>query len=63
MYIPKDTALVLNCYEMHHNEERYPDPYVTLLSQSDPVKFNVDNCAPPNTIDLLSNPSVSWTTN
>ena len=27
MYIPKNTALILNCYEIHHNEERYPDPY------------------------------------
>lgn len=24
-FIPKDTALVLNCYTLHHNEERYPD--------------------------------------
>ncbi|KAI0064977.1 cytochrome P450 [Artomyces pyxidatus] len=27
MYIPKNTALVLNCYDIHHNEEKYPDPY------------------------------------
>ena len=25
MYIPKGTVLVLNCFTMHHNEERYPD--------------------------------------
>ncbi|KAH9975033.1 cytochrome P450 [Lactifluus volemus] len=25
MYIPKNTALVLNCFEIHHNEEKYPD--------------------------------------
>jgi len=25
MYIPKDTGVVLNCYTLHHNEERYPD--------------------------------------
>ena len=32
MYIPKNTALVLNCYDIHHNEEKYPDSYepVTL---------------------------------
>jgi cytochrome P450 len=28
MYIPKNTAVVLNCYDIHHNEERYPDSYV-----------------------------------
>jgi len=27
MYIPKNTALILNTYELHHNEERYPDPF------------------------------------
>ncbi|KAF8500293.1 cytochrome P450 [Russula emetica] len=27
LYIPKNTALILNCYEIHHNEERYPDPF------------------------------------
>ncbi|KAF8910457.1 cytochrome P450 [Gymnopilus junonius] len=27
-YIPKDTVVVLNCYSLHHNEERYPDSYV-----------------------------------
>jgi hypothetical protein len=25
MYIPKNTALILNCYEIHHNEDKYPD--------------------------------------
>ena len=29
MYIPKNTAVVLNCYDIHHNEEKYPDSYVT----------------------------------
>ncbi|RDB24674.1 hypothetical protein Hypma_008235 [Hypsizygus marmoreus] len=28
MYIPKDTVVVLNCYTLHHNEERYPDASV-----------------------------------
>jgi len=27
MFIPKDTLLVLNCYTLHHNEERYPDSF------------------------------------
>ncbi|KAJ7034656.1 cytochrome P450 [Mycena alexandri] len=27
MFIPKDTVLVLNCFTMHHNEARYPDPH------------------------------------
>jgi len=26
MYIPKNTVIVLNCYDIHHNEEKYPDP-------------------------------------
>ncbi|KAI0319142.1 cytochrome P450 [Amylostereum chailletii] len=25
MYLPKNTAVVLNCYGLHHNEARYPD--------------------------------------
>ena len=28
MFIPKGAALILNCYTLHHNEARYPDPYV-----------------------------------
>lgn len=27
MYIPKNTGLILNCYEVHHNEEKYPDSF------------------------------------
>ncbi|KAG6811122.1 hypothetical protein H0H92_008855 [Tricholoma furcatifolium] len=27
MFIPKDTVVVLNCFTLHHNEERYQDPY------------------------------------
>ncbi|KAF5366392.1 hypothetical protein D9758_009770 [Tetrapyrgos nigripes] len=27
MYIPKGTVVVLNCYSLHHNEERYPDSF------------------------------------
>ncbi|KAG6915439.1 hypothetical protein DXG01_011469 [Tephrocybe rancida] len=30
MFIPKDTVVVLNCYTLHHNEERYPNAYVIL---------------------------------
>jgi cytochrome P450 len=25
MYIPKNTGLILNCYDIHHNEEKYAD--------------------------------------
>ncbi|KAJ6589483.1 cytochrome P450 [Mycena capillaripes] len=28
MYIPKDTVIILNCWTIHHNEERYPDAYL-----------------------------------
>ena len=34
VYIPKDTVVVLNCYTLHHNEERYPNSYVEFLSSS-----------------------------
>ncbi|KAH8998178.1 cytochrome P450 [Lactarius akahatsu] len=27
MYIPQNTVVVLNCYNIHHNEEKYPDPF------------------------------------
>jgi cytochrome P450 len=26
-FIPKDTVLIMNSYTMHHNPERYPDPF------------------------------------
>ncbi|KAJ7836881.1 cytochrome P450 [Mycena olivaceomarginata] len=32
MFIPKDSVVVLNCFTLHHNEARYPDPF----------KFNPD---------------------
>ena len=32
MYIPKNTALILNTYELHHNEGRYPDPYAPTFT-------------------------------
>ena len=32
VYIPKDTVVILNCYTLHHKEERYPDSYVELHS-------------------------------
>ncbi|KAJ7432401.1 cytochrome P450 [Mycena latifolia] len=28
MFIPKNTVVVLNCFTLHHNEERYPDSHV-----------------------------------
>ncbi|KAG6916525.1 hypothetical protein DXG01_006466 [Tephrocybe rancida] len=28
MFIPKDTVVVLNCYTLHHNEERYSNAAV-----------------------------------
>ncbi|KAF8268651.1 cytochrome P450 [Lactarius quietus] len=27
MYIPKNTTLILNCYSIHHNEEKYSDSF------------------------------------
>ncbi|KAI0088423.1 cytochrome P450 [Irpex rosettiformis] len=27
MYIPKGAALILNCFTLHHNEQRYEDPH------------------------------------
>ncbi|KAJ7147761.1 cytochrome P450 [Mycena filopes] len=27
MFIPKGTVVAMNCWTMHHNEERYPDPF------------------------------------
>ncbi|KAI0283209.1 cytochrome P450 [Russula brevipes] len=27
MYIPKNTVIILNCYSIHHNEEKYPDSF------------------------------------
>lgn len=30
MYIPKNTAVILNVYSLHHDERRYPDAYVFL---------------------------------
>lgn len=29
-FIPKDTVVVLNCYTLHHNEERYEDWFVKI---------------------------------
>jgi hypothetical protein len=45
MYIPKNTAVILNCYEIHHNEERYPDPYAPAYLR---LIFNADKCAAPH---------------
>ncbi|KAF9455844.1 cytochrome P450 [Collybia nuda] len=27
MYIPAKSVMMLNCYSLHHNEERYPEPF------------------------------------
>lgn len=48
MYIPRDTVMILNCYSLHHNEERYPEPSVSFststinqkLTQRHSWKFN-----------------------
>jgi len=39
MYIPKNTALILNTYELHHNEEKYPDPYAPTFTPLIPSKL------------------------
>jgi cytochrome P450 len=31
MYIPKNTGIILNCYDIHHNEGKYPDAYATAF--------------------------------
>ncbi|KAJ7580393.1 cytochrome P450 [Mycena floridula] len=33
MFIPKDTVVILNCYTMHHDEQRYPDSYTFNLDR------------------------------
>jgi len=38
MFIPANTVMILNCYSLHHNEERYPDPY-----KFNPERFLGDN--------------------
>jgi len=46
MYIPKNTALILNTYELHHNEERYPDPYASTSSFSPLISFKAEDLLP-----------------
>ncbi|KAJ7642046.1 cytochrome P450 [Roridomyces roridus] len=48
MFIPKDAVLILNCYTMHHNEERYPDPYTF-----NPDRFLGDNLTSEDSAKLL----------
>lgn len=40
-YIPKDTVLVLNTYSMHHDPERYPEPFTFDVSLQ---RFHYENC-------------------
>ncbi|KAI9451204.1 cytochrome P450 [Russula earlei] len=53
MYIPKNTAVVLNCYDIHHNEAKYPDPF-----SFNPDRFLgdtltcVESSKVPNAVDL-----------
>ncbi|KAG6909248.1 hypothetical protein DXG01_001430 [Tephrocybe rancida] len=37
-FIPKDTVVVLNCYTLHHNDERYPN-----AEKFDPDRYLGDN--------------------
>lgn len=40
MYIPKNSTVILNCYEIHHNEEKYPDPYARTYLRL--IPFNLE---------------------
>ena len=40
MYIPKNTVLILNLYDIHHNEEKYPDPYAPTFPTLIPFKVD-----------------------
>jgi len=59
MYIPKNTGVILNCYEIHHNEEKYADSYAP---SSDLVsKMAVDRDV-FYSVDSLSTLNASWAT-
>jgi cytochrome P450 len=38
MYIPKNTGVILNCYDIHHNEEKYPDAYAPAFPSFIPLR-------------------------
>jgi len=48
MFIPKDAVVILNCYTMHHNETRYPDPY-----KFNPDRYVGDNLTSEDSAKLL----------
>ena len=51
MYIPKNTVLISNLYDIHLNEEKYPDPYaLTFLTL---ISFKAEKEGHPPT-DLVS---------
>ncbi|KAJ3481074.1 hypothetical protein NLI96_g7906 [Meripilus lineatus] len=47
MYIPKGTLMVLDCYTIHHNEERYPDPFTF-----NPDRYLGDNLSCAESVNL-----------
>jgi len=61
MYIPKNTGVILNCYEIHHNEEKYPDSYAPS-PPSDFVSKMVADMDVLYSIDSLSTLNASWVT-
>jgi len=44
MYIPGNTVVILNLYDIHHNEEKYPDPYASTFPML--ISFEVDKYIP-----------------
>lgn len=46
MHISKNTAVILNCYGIHHDKERFQDPYAPTQLRLIPFNLNADKCAP-----------------
>ncbi|KAI0278700.1 hypothetical protein BGY98DRAFT_972682 [Russula aff. rugulosa BPL654] len=46
MHISKNTAVILNCYGIHHDKERFPDPYAPTQLRLISFNLNADKCAP-----------------
>jgi hypothetical protein len=61
MYIPKNTGVILNCYEIHHNEEKYPDSYAPSPTFCLVSKMAADKDV-LYSIDPLSTLNASWAT-